>query len=233
MKKLKLRFKSIILFWNIFAVIILGFSACQKDPFDAESGTFTDKRDGRQYKWVKIGEQIWMAENLAYVPYVCAPDSQCGIWVYGYYGTGSFYENYSTYGCLYDWETAMKVCPEGWRLPSDEDWMELELFLGMGFDELDRTGSIRGADANVGGKLKAKGTVFWKEPNLGATNESGFSALPGGILLDNKSFSSLRSVAYLWSSSSSENNHNIYQSIYITVVFQTVHTILYYMHECL
>jgi uncharacterized protein (TIGR02145 family) len=127
----------------------------------------------------------------------------------------------------------MKVCPEGWRLPSDEDWMELEHYMGMQEDELDGIGIIRGKESNVGGKLKEIGYTYWKEPNEGANNESGFSALPGGILLDNKSFSSLRSVAYLWSSSSSENNHNIYQSIYITVVFQTVHTILYYMHECL
>ena len=71
----------------IFFLFLLIFS-CKKDPFDANSGTFTDKRDGHQYKWVKIGEQIWMAENLAYVPFVCAPDSQCGIWVYGYYEIG-------------------------------------------------------------------------------------------------------------------------------------------------
>jgi hypothetical protein len=58
----------------VFALILL-FAACEKDPFEANSGTFTDERDGREYKWVKIGDQIWMAENLAYVPYVCAPDS--------------------------------------------------------------------------------------------------------------------------------------------------------------
>ena len=195
----------------IFLLFFMAFS-CKKDPFDANSGTFTDKRDGRQYKWVKIGEQIWMAENLAYVPYVCAPDSQCGIWVYGYYGKGSFYENYSIYGCLYDWETAMKVCPEGWRLPSDEDWMELELFLGMGFDELDRTGSIRGADANVGGKLKAKGTVFWKEPNFGATNETGFTALPGGDSFGR--FADLHESACFWSSSSKDSKQAIVRIIH-------------------
>ena len=65
---------------TLFALMLL-FTACEKDPFEASSGTFTDERDGRAYKWVKIGDQIWMVENLAYVPYVCAPDSQCGIWI--------------------------------------------------------------------------------------------------------------------------------------------------------
>jgi uncharacterized protein (TIGR02145 family) len=157
--------------------LALLLAACEKDPFDANSGTFTDKRDGHEYLWVKIGEQIWMAENLAYVPYACAPDSQCGIWVYGYYGEGSFYENYTTYGCLYDWETAMEVCPEGWRLPSDEEWMELERFLGMEEDEL-KDETDRGVDENIAEKLKSTDSSFWGE-NV-KTNESGFSAIPGG-----------------------------------------------------
>ncbi len=189
----------------IFLLLSLAFS-CKKDPFDANSGTFTDKRDGHHYKWVKIGEQIWMAENLAYVPYVCAPDSQCGIWVYGYYGTGSFYENYSTYGCLYDWETAMKVCPEGWRLPSDEDWMELERFLGMDTKELDRTGIIRGENVNAGGKLKEIEKKLWNEPNRGATNEVGFTALPGGYRSTNGKYGLIKYNAYFWTSGSKDNN---------------------------
>lgn len=189
----------------IFLLLSLAFS-CKKDTFDADSGTFTDKRDGHQYKWVKIGEQIWMAENLAYVPYVCAPDSQCGIWVYDYYGTGSFYENYSTYGCLYDWETAIKVCPEGWRLPSDEDWMELERFLGMDTKELDRTGIIRGENVNAGGKLKEIEKKQWNEPNRGATNEVGFTALPGGYRSTNGKYGLIKYNAYFWTSSSKDNN---------------------------
>jgi uncharacterized protein (TIGR02145 family) len=188
-----------------FLLLSLAFS-CKKDPFDTNSGTFTDKRDGHQYKWVKIGEQIWMAENLAYVPYVCAPDSQCGIWVYDYNGTGSFYENYSTYGCLYDWESAMKVCPEGWRLPSDEDWMELERFLRMDIKELDRTGIIRGENVNAGGKLKEIDKKHWNEPNRGATNEVGFTALPGGYRSTNGKYGFLKYNAYFWTSSSKDNN---------------------------
>lgn len=195
--------------FKLFTYFLLFFCAvlqsCSEDPFDADSGTFTDKRDGNIYQWVKIGEQIWMAENLAYIPYVCAPDSQCGIWVYDYYGEGSFGTNYQTYGCLYNWEIAQEVCPEGWHLPSDEEWMEMESFLGMPEDQLDRSGIIRGQEANVGGNLKEIGYTHWKEPNEGAINESGFSALPGGYLNVENSFSSIGGTAYFWTSSNEDD----------------------------
>ena len=159
-------------------VLTLLFAACEKDPFEASSGTFTDERDGQEYKWVKIGDQIWMAENLAYVPYVCAPDSQCGIWIYGYNGEGSYGTNYHTYGCLYDWETAQTACPEGWHLPSDEEWMELERFLGMEERELDIF-ACRGLEKNIGGSLATSDNNYWSEDFI-RTNETGFTALPGG-----------------------------------------------------
>jgi uncharacterized protein (TIGR02145 family) len=157
--------------------VVLLFASCKEDPFEADSGTFTDKRDNHMYEWVIIGEQIWMAENLAYMPYACGPDSQCGIWVYGYYGSGSFYETYTTYGCLYDWKTALEVCPDGWHLPSDEEWMELELFLGMDSYDLDKS-VFRGVKTNAAGKLKSNSSDYWDEDIR--TNETGFSALPGG-----------------------------------------------------
>ncbi|NQU84817.1 MAG: hypothetical protein HQ541_03570 [Mariniphaga sp.] len=179
---------------------MLLFYSCKDDPFEADSGTFTDSRDNHEYKWVKIGEQIWMAENLAYAPYLCAPDSQCGIWIYDYYGEGSYGTNYHIYGCLYDWETALEVCPNGWHLSSDEEWMELERYLGMAEDQIDRTGIVRGEEANVGGKLKEIGNTHWIEPNEGATNETGFTALPGSLLYEER-FTSTGGSAYYWTSS--------------------------------
>ena len=198
--------------FKLFTYFLLFFYAvlqsCSEDPFDADSGTFTDKRDGNVYQWVKIGEQIWMAENLAYIPYVCAPDSQCGIWVYDYYGEGSFYENYNSYGCLYDWETAMEVCPEGWHLPSDEEWMEMERFLGMPEDELYLENQIRGKETNVAGKLGA-GSELWNEKNSNSTNETGFSAKPGGMRVSAGWFHSINETAYFWTSSYYKDDYEI------------------------
>lgn len=173
-------FKSVFPF-KFFVILLAGLfiSGCEKDPFDANSGTFTDKRDGHEYKWVKIGEQIWMAENLAYLPVQpYAPDSQCGVWVYGYEGEDSYGTNYFTYGCLYDWETAQKVCPDGWHLPSDKEWMELERFLGMKEIELDRY-SCRGLNENIAAKLILNEQNLWAE-QYSYNNETGFSSLPGG-----------------------------------------------------
>jgi len=184
----------------ISLVYCLMATSCEDDPYEANSGTFTDKRDNHEYPWVKIGTQIWMAENLAYVPYACAPDSQCGIWVQGYYGSGSFYANYTTYGCLYDWETALEACPEGWHLPSDEEWMELESFLGMENDELYNI-HWRGYSNGMYGKLGI-GTDEWNFSSQYATNESGFTALPGGSrIFDNRlSFANPGYDAYFWTS---------------------------------
>jgi uncharacterized protein (TIGR02145 family) len=155
------------------------------------SGNITDPRDGNQYKWVKIGNQVWMAENMRYIPYVSPPEVQGGIWVNGYKGY-SVNEakqtiNYKEYGCLYDWGTAWKCGPLGWHLPADEEWDELTAFLG--------------GEVIAGGKLKEKETKYWDSPNEGAINSYGFSALPGG----NRSygsgkFSTIGYGGYWWSS---------------------------------
>ncbi len=120
-----------------------------------DANTFIDPRDGHKYKWVKIGNQIWMAENLAYMPWVNPPKKQeWGIWVYDYDGEdvaeAKATENYQKYGCLYDWTMAMDIdpkyleepwngdsenhqgiCPPGWHLPTDGEWKTLEKSLGM------------------------------------------------------------------------------------------------------
>lgn len=102
-------------------------------------------------------------------------------------GAYSYYEhepgNIALYGLLYNWfavDDAQGICPAGWHVPSDEEWQELEMHLGMSQDEAGRAdpGGWRGTDE--GGTLKATGTSHWQSPNTGATNASGFSALPGG-----------------------------------------------------
>lgn len=135
----------------------------------------TDERDGNQYEVVRIGAQLWMAENLKYLPSVAgmATGSNTAPYYYvsGYNGTdvteAKSIASYSAYGVLYNWAAArLDVCPSGWRLPSDDDWSELVDYLG-------------GNDV-AGASLKAAGTSLWTAPNTGATGESGFEALPGG-----------------------------------------------------
>jgi uncharacterized protein (TIGR02145 family) len=135
--------------------------------------TFIDNRDGKSYKYIQIGTQVWMAENLAWLPSVSPPDVgsftapfyyvyDCrGISVSAAKATG----NYSVYGVLYNWMAALTACPAGWHLPSDTEWTILPDFLG--------------GESVAGGKMKEKGTSHWWNPNSGASNESCFSGLPG------------------------------------------------------
>jgi len=119
-----------------------------------EKGTFTDPRDGKTYKTVKIGKQTWLAENLNYDASGC----KC-------------YENNPAnadkYGRLYNWETAKKACPPGWHLPNFLEWQELVNFAG-GLVIAER-------------KLKASsGWNYYNGMPGNGTDEFGFSALPGG-----------------------------------------------------
>ncbi|MBN1199943.1 MAG: hypothetical protein JXA23_11370 [Bacteroidales bacterium] len=112
-----------------------------------------DSRDGQTYPTVQIGTQCWLQRNLNYN----AATSRC-------------YEdnltNCTEFGRLYDWQTALGVCPDGWHLPSWDEWDLLLDYLGYYL--------------YAGGRLKEAGTVHWEAPNSGATNSSGFTGLPGG-----------------------------------------------------
>ena len=168
------------------------------------TGSFTDSRDGRTYEWVEIGNQTWMAENLAYLPTVspASMDSEVDphLYVYDYDGSNvaeakaSSYFN--QYGVLYNWPAAIESCPSGWHLPSDSEWKELEIFLGMSPSDADRTGwRGYGPEAEVGRKLKA--TSGWMNDGNG-TNDYGFNAIPGGHFYVN-AFSFLR-AGFWWTS---------------------------------
>ncbi len=175
--------------------------------FSIQTGSFTDTRDDTQYNTVTISGQTWMAENLAYLPEVCASDAECGYWVYDYQGTevaaAMATANYTTYGVLYNWEMAKTACPTGWHLPSEEEWAFLEVHLGMNIN-LTVGEDMRGTDE--GGKLKETGITHWNDPNYGATNISGFTALgAGGRDSGNDTFYGMGIIGNFWTSTDAGN----------------------------
>ncbi len=156
-------------------------------PDCGETGTVTDI-DGNVYGTVKIGNQWWMMENLKVTHYRNGDPIQ-HVTENGTWGslTAGAYCNYdnnegnaAVYGRLYNWyavDDIRNIAPEGWHVPTDEEWKQLEISLGMSLSDANADG-WRGTDE--GGKLKETGTAHWDSPNTGATNESGFTALPGG-----------------------------------------------------
>jgi len=147
-----------------------------------ERGSFSDQRDGKTYKTVKIGSQTWMAENLNYD----ANGSKC------YKNEES---NCQKYGRLYDWNTAMTSCPSGWHLPSSSEW-EVLVEIADGY--------------NVAGKkLKAKSGWNWNDGGVSGngTDEFGFSALPGGgYYKEWARFIDVGNHGYWWRATKDPNN---------------------------
>ena len=157
----------------------------------------------QKYKTVKIGNQIWMTENLKVTHYrngKAIPNvTDADVW--GNLETGAYcsYENNETiadtYGYLYNWYAVVdsrSIAPAGWHVPTDAEWETLTDFLG--------------GENNAGYHLKETGTDHWESPNTGATNESSFSALPGGQLFHYGDFDCLGSYAYFWSSTEYGSN---------------------------
>ena len=161
--------------------------------------TFIDERDAQVYKAVTIGDQIWMAENLAYLPSVSPPSegsyTEPNYYVYDYQGTSvseaKATVNYQTYGVLYNWTASLDACPSFWHLPSDDEWKELEMYLGMSQSDADSEG-YRGT--NEGDQLRA-------------TNNYGFSALLGGYRSIHDHFDYFGIDARWWSSSEYDTNN--------------------------
>lgn len=121
---------------SLLALAMSGLAACSDDddiPGKVEpsaSGVFTDIRDGRTYRWVRYGNLEWMADNFAYNT---GASTTSGIYLDAedYEGNPSDTSNVFKYGRLYSLQGALDACPDGWRLPTDEDWQNLEIILGM------------------------------------------------------------------------------------------------------
>jgi uncharacterized protein (TIGR02145 family) len=158
-------------------------------------GTMTDI-DGNTYRTIKIGNQWWMAENLKAIHYrdrdTIGMISDSSKWASLTKGAFCNYDNdtalVAIYGRLYNWyavDDSSNIAPEGWHVPSDSEWQTLIDYLGGG--------------PFAGAKMKETGTSHWHDPNSGATNESGFSGLPGGYRSDIGAYSTMGSYAYFWS----------------------------------
>ncbi len=163
--------------------------------------TIVDSRDGRNYSYFNYRGQAWMAENLAFLPYVNSGVEEslyeAKYYVYNYQGDNlseaKLQDNYLNYGVLYNWAAALSACPDGWRLPNDEDWKELEMKLGMTEDE---SNEVNWRDSGDVGRL-IKSKEGWARQGNGF-NRIGFSALPAGYrAVGNKSVF-IQNKAWFW-----------------------------------
>ena len=180
----------------LFIVSLLVLLSCNKEKSaPIEYGTLTDQ-DGNSYKTVKIGTQVWMAENLKTVTF-CNGDSIPKIvdglqWNVTSEAMWSVYDmdmqNEEIYGKLYNWYAAIderNICPCGWHVADDQDWFRLRDFLG---------GSLI-----AGSKMKIVGTEYgFPDDERYSSNESGFSALPSGVMSFDGSSHNLGEIAYFW-----------------------------------
>jgi uncharacterized protein (TIGR02145 family) len=184
-----------IFFYSLILMVLVFTNSCKKDKKTLPV-SLTDK-DGNVYTSVTIGTQEWMVENLKTTRFnngdsiptttsdISAQSTPVFQWAFSDLKTYA-----ETYGRLYTWYAAIdsrNLCPTGWHVPSVDEWKTLRLYLG--------------GDTVAGGKLKQSGTTYWQAPNTGATNESGFTALPGGYRSQHGIYSGIKVSGWFWTTS--------------------------------
>jgi uncharacterized protein (TIGR02145 family) len=201
-------FKRIFKTSVFIACIAIVFSSCRKD--DDKPTSMTDQ-DGNVYKIVTIGTQTWMAEDLRTTKYNDGTPitNVTGASEWAVLTTGAYcnYNNttntdtLATYGRLYNWYAVNtnKLAPKGWHVATDDEWTVL-------------TDSLEGKET-AGGKLKETGLTHWCSPNYGATNETGFTALPGGYRDLVGTFYSIGNYGYWWSATESNTGYVWYRGM--------------------
>jgi uncharacterized protein (TIGR02145 family) len=196
--------KNLIKITGVILISIL-IHSCKKTPIPIPE-TVTDI-DGNVYNTVTIGTQVWMKENLktiryndgTEIPNIKVNSSWFALTTGAYSDYDNNPSNSNIYGRLYNWYTVdndaatrvasnggKNVCPTGWHVPTRAEWTTLLNTLGGPFI--------------AGGKLKEADTTHWLSPNTGATDESGFTALPGGLRCLGLSFIEIENSSYWWSS---------------------------------
>jgi uncharacterized protein (TIGR02145 family) len=159
-------------------LVLLSFITSFGLIFAQDTGSFQDNRDGQTYKYITIGKQTWMAQNMNYL-------MDGASWSYD-----NDESNREKFGLLYNYEAALEACPNGWHLPTHEEWNQLISELG-GF--------------KVAGK-KMKAASEWKIPVQELPELSGFNALPAGVRdYKNGTFGGLGSNTFFWSISLHQN----------------------------
>ena len=159
--------------------------------------------DGNGYDTVHIGTQIWLKQNLKTthyrngdpIPNVTDGTAWSSLTTGAYCNYDNDENNSTTYGRLYNWFAvgdSRNIAPTGWHVPTDAEWTTLTTYLG--------------GESVAGGKLKEAGYTHWQSPNTGATNETGFTALPGGYLYGDGAFHDISGFGLWWSSTENSTN---------------------------
>jgi uncharacterized protein (TIGR02145 family) len=189
-------------------ILVLIVSSLINNASAQTLGTVQDQ-DGNTYKTVKIGAQIWMAENLRTTKFTDGTSiplvSDKNAWIilsgpaYCWYNNDTLFK--SKYGALYNGYAIStgKLCPAGWHISTDVEWTTMVELLG--------------GENVAGGKMKESGTKNWLNPNTGATNESGFNSLPGGTRYGNGLFFSEKSAGSWWTVNKSNSLNGWYRSM--------------------
>jgi uncharacterized protein (TIGR02145 family) len=189
-------------------VLVMTLMVCK--VYGQDSGNNITDIDGNQYNTIAIGNQVWMKENLrtsrfadgTAIPLTIDNKQWCRLTSGGFcwYNNDSIAGNVP-YGKLYNWYAVQsgKLCPSGWHVPSDFEWTDLAEFLG--------------GTKVAGGKLK-ENSVLWKSPNKNATNDVGFSAIPGGYRNSIGKFFYRGYFDYWWSSTELSSISSWYWYVY-------------------
>jgi uncharacterized protein (TIGR02145 family) len=178
----------------LLALTLFLFVVCSKDKVTNSPSNYFWDIDGNRYKTVTIGNQVWMAENLKVTHYrdgrrIIPNVPDVAAWRGLTSGAYCNYDNdtafVAVYGRLYNWYAVAdshNIAPVGWHVPSNAEW-----------------GLLIGCFGGDGGKMKEEGFTHWISPNIGATNDSGFTVLPGGFRYEDGGYTDMTRFAAFWS----------------------------------
>jgi uncharacterized protein (TIGR02145 family) len=208
---MKTRIKFVITLFSVFISFLLLAVSCKKDEVP---GTVTDI-DGNVYKTVTIGGDVWMAENLkttkfrdgSAIALVSDNNQWAGLTSAAYCWYDNSNTNKTTFGGLYNGyavKDSRGLCPVGWHVATDDEWVDMELGQGLVQGQAYSDGD-RGVTENVGGHLKS--TLHWDSPNSGADNKSGFSAVGSGYRRQTGDFEWIGQWAGFYTSTGPDADH--------------------------